>query len=527
MGAQIGPLGVFCGYQVLELFDWITGRRWKARLILLASLAAAGAATVHWLLMHGVADGVVWDAHVRIKSLFIPHTKTGNPLTDSVAEHQSTPSSVYVQYLHHTLYLAPIGVVFLLLSILFGLFQKRGPVRPEGKLFVIAYLICSGYFASKMIRLVLLAAPAASIAAGASLGLPLDLGLAMVFESAWVGRTKFAMKRLVGLLILALLFSAHMVKYPMHKKPLATFKIPAPVDVEIEIPYPKLYQKKKGSKEWTLNMPKLLKKGRGDDFFDHCVQLAEALSEPQIMTRGRHQDGSTVIIDDWREGYWWLKNNTPPDARIMAWWDYGYQITGAYLYIGTYMCACTHPARARTHIDTRLPVPRCAPLRLRAAERDSAAVGRPTDRPIRRHRQPHVHRGRQHVEPRAHRTARPRARLVGEERPRNRTAPRRLRARVDHTVRLSAAAREPALRCCDAASVCSSHGCALLLLRIQWTGVQLSPVQHATEYNRCAREWTGTRGCMEMTSPKARTWPASLAPCTTTLTPPSSTSTRA
>jgi dolichyl-diphosphooligosaccharide--protein glycosyltransferase len=349
LGAQIGPLGVFCGYQVLELFDWVTGRRWKARLILLASLAAAGAATVHWLLMHGVADGVVWDAHVRIKSLFIPHTKTGNPLTDSVAEHQSTPSSVYVQYLHHTLYLAPIGVVFLLLSILFGLFQKRGPVRPEGKLFVIAYLICSGYFASKMIRLVLLAAPAASIAAGASLGLPLDLGLAMVFESAWVGRTKFAMKRLVGLLILALLFSAHMVKYPMHKKPLATFKIPAPVDVEIEIPYPKLYQKKKGSKEWTLNMPKLLKKGRGDDFFDHCVQLAEALSEPQIMTRGRHQDGSTVIIDDWREGYWWLKNNTPPDARIMAWWDYGYQITGAYLYIGTYMCACTHPARAHTH----------------------------------------------------------------------------------------------------------------------------------------------------------------------------------
>jgi dolichyl-diphosphooligosaccharide--protein glycosyltransferase len=46
------------------------------------------------------------------------------------------------------------------------------------------------------------------------------------------------------------------------------------------------------------------------------------------MTRGRSHDGSTVIIDDFREGYWWLRDNTPEDARIMAWWDYGYQITG-------------------------------------------------------------------------------------------------------------------------------------------------------------------------------------------------------
>ena len=35
-----------------------------------------------------------------------------------------------------------------------------------------------------------------------------------------------------------------------------------------------------------------------------------------------------VIIDDFREAYWWLRDNTPEDARVMAWWDYGYQING-------------------------------------------------------------------------------------------------------------------------------------------------------------------------------------------------------
>jgi dolichyl-diphosphooligosaccharide--protein glycosyltransferase len=33
-------------------------------------------------------------------------------------------------------------------------------------------------------------------------------------------------------------------------------------------------------------------------------------------------------VDDYREAYWWLRDNTPEDSRIMAWWDYGYQITG-------------------------------------------------------------------------------------------------------------------------------------------------------------------------------------------------------
>jgi len=31
-----------------------------------------------------------------------------------------------------------------------------------------------------------------------------------------------------------------------------------------------------------------------------------------------------MIIDDYREAYYWLKQNTPSDSNIMSWWDYGY-----------------------------------------------------------------------------------------------------------------------------------------------------------------------------------------------------------
>ena len=60
----------------------------------------------------------------------------------------------------------------------------------------------------------------------------------------------------------------------------------------------------------------------------HCWRLAVHLSEPQIMLRGRGPDGKPMIIDDFREAYWWLRDSTPADSRVMAWWDYGYQING-------------------------------------------------------------------------------------------------------------------------------------------------------------------------------------------------------
>lgn len=41
-----------------------------------------------------------------------------------------------------------------------------------------------------------------------------------------------------------------------------------------------------------------------------------------------HTYRSRQILDDFREAYYWLAQNSASDARVMSWWDYGYQIAG-------------------------------------------------------------------------------------------------------------------------------------------------------------------------------------------------------
>jgi len=60
------------------------------------------------------------------------------------------------------------------------------------------------------------------------------------------------------------------------------------------------------------------------DFESNSKGMAPGLSHPQLMTKFNNGH----IMDDYRESYWWLRSNTPEDARVMAWWDYGYQIAG-------------------------------------------------------------------------------------------------------------------------------------------------------------------------------------------------------
>ncbi|CAE7823404.1 STT3B, partial [Symbiodinium sp. KB8] len=54
----------------------------------------------------------------------------------------------------------------------------------------------------------------------------------------------------------------------------------------------------------------------------------EQVASPTVMYAVRQKDGSNYIVDDYYKGYKWLEKNTAEDARVMAWWDYGYQITG-------------------------------------------------------------------------------------------------------------------------------------------------------------------------------------------------------
>lgn len=53
---------------------------------------------------------------------------------------------------------------------------------------------------------------------------------------------------------------------------------------------------------------------------------SNAYSSPSIVLATYGQDGSREMLDDFREGYGWLRMNTRDDARVMSWWDYGYQV---------------------------------------------------------------------------------------------------------------------------------------------------------------------------------------------------------
>ncbi|KIY53385.1 glycosyltransferase family 66 protein [Fistulina hepatica ATCC 64428] len=64
-------------------------------------------------------------------------------------------------------------------------------------------------------------------------------------------------------------------------------------------------------------------------FVVHCTWVtSHAYSSPSVVLASTNRDGSQHIIDDFREAYYWLRQNTPEDAVVMSWWDYGYQIAG-------------------------------------------------------------------------------------------------------------------------------------------------------------------------------------------------------
>lgn len=64
-------------------------------------------------------------------------------------------------------------------------------------------------------------------------------------------------------------------------------------------------------------------------FVVHCTYVtSNAYSHPSVVLQSHSSDGRRMIMDDFREAYYWLRKNTEDNARVMSWWDYGYQIAG-------------------------------------------------------------------------------------------------------------------------------------------------------------------------------------------------------
>lgn len=183
------------------------------------------------------------------------------PIIASVSEHQATTWSSFFFDLHYLIFFAPVGF--------FYCFKKP----TEAKLFAAIYLVLAVYFASVMVRLLLVLAPAVCVMAAIGLSSLLDFFVKSIRDpEGRPGKRAPRETSIIGIVLLVFLAST----YVFH----ATFT------------------------------------------------GAEAYSSPSVVLSSRDRQGNKMIIDDFREGYYWMRRNTKDDAKIMSWWDYGYQITG-------------------------------------------------------------------------------------------------------------------------------------------------------------------------------------------------------
>jgi len=318
---QLGPMAVFVGFQMIEYCEvmrrknnlsrkeaWVLrGKVFGAALLVAAVIVAAL-----------VPTGYFGPISARVRGLFVKHTKTGNPLVDSVAEHQPASAEAYLQYLHDICYIAPVG--FAIVALVYF---------HDSSSFLLVYGVAAYFFSHKMVRLILLTAPIASALAGVALG--------RIFGWCLRGVTDYRPS-----------FS-DLLKLSSRASDDVPVVDAEPVDSSGK---PKKAKKPKADKDKVKDgeEPSSFEEGRtfvvqlsrlviaymlfssalpfASDFYARCHEMAKHMSHPTILYKASSHSGEEVIVDDYREAYWWLRDNTPEDARIMAWWDYGYQITG-------------------------------------------------------------------------------------------------------------------------------------------------------------------------------------------------------
>lgn len=190
------------------------------------------------------------------------------PIIASVSEHQPTTWTSFFFDLHVLVPLAPVGLFFLFSNV------------TDGGIFVILYGTLAWYFAGVMVRLMLTLAPIACVLAA--------IGLSSIM-------TRFS----------ALIKNSFSTSSAASKPSTSSLS-------------PALSLMVLGGSAALLLM-----------FSYHASYVSSmAYSSPSIVIdAGRTQDGRRVMYDDYREAYYWLRQNTAPDAKILSWWDYGYQMS--------------------------------------------------------------------------------------------------------------------------------------------------------------------------------------------------------
>jgi len=280
-------IGIFGFLQLIGFLEYVRGavpsRQFQTFMV-------AGLGLVFGAALLGLF-GLTWAGYIapwsgRFYSLWdTSYAKIHIPIIASVSEHQPTAWPAFFFDLNMLIWLFPAGVYLC--------FQKL----EDQHVFVIVYAVFGSYFAGVMVRLMLTLTPIVCVAAAIAMSQLLDTYL--VASSPNVDETN---------------------------------------EDETE-------GSKKTSKQGSLRstsepwvgiynfVSKLVLAGGMTVFLllfvQHCTWVtSNAYSSPSVVLASRLPDGSQHIIDDYREAYQWLRQNTKEDAKIMSWWDYGYQIGG-------------------------------------------------------------------------------------------------------------------------------------------------------------------------------------------------------
>jgi len=268
--ATHGVFVVVQAYAVLVfLREHVSGKSLQ-RLFVAAGLTVVGG-TAAVLLGLQLAGKVQWTG--RSLTLLDPsYAKKYLPIIASVSEHQPTTWSSFFFDLHMSVALAPAGLFFLYREI------------SDAGIFAILYGSIAWYFAGVMVRLMLTLAPIAVILAGIAISELLH---------------KFGKDLLLGL-------GLRSPSNPDEKDRIGSLELKMRIPVSIF---------------GIATLTSLL-----FFFAIHCAFVAhEAYSGSSITIVSGGNRGERIILDDFREAYYWLKENTHPDSKIMSWWDYGYQ----------------------------------------------------------------------------------------------------------------------------------------------------------------------------------------------------------
>ena len=249
---------------------------------------------------------LVWSNRLslmpRVLTVLDPsYATTYAPIVASVSEHQPTSWASFFFDLQYMMMFAPMGIYFLLKNKSF-----------QGA-FICLWLLSTLYFSSIMIRLLLVLTPAMCIAS--AVGVSEILFHVSDFFSP-------------GNKLEVFFFSFRTGPKKSPKK--------TPVTSENKEQKKQENEEKKEEKpirsisfEGTLVLLLVLFCMLLKYMTHGTIVASEIYSSPTVVLANRnYKTGEKRMVDDFRQAYSFLRQNTPERSRVLAWWDYGYQIAG-------------------------------------------------------------------------------------------------------------------------------------------------------------------------------------------------------